>query len=306
MQLIDRILVKSGYESQVLFVNNVNRSGEYMRYNPPNFLGWMYMMRMVMIWLVLFGSLWAAQTERKVPVLCYHRFGVEVADSMTIKNSAFAEQMEWLKTHGYTVIPLDTAVQYMQGKVKSIPAKSVVITVDDGHKSVYSDMAPIVKKYKIPVTLFIYPSAISNAKYAMNWEQLRELETTKLFRVESHTYWHPNFKKEKKMLSAEEYAKSVDKQLNGSKKKLEERMGHEIKYLAWVFGIYDDALLVDAKRAGYAAAFTIDRQHASSGDNPMALGRYMVVSKHNIKAFEGMVDGTEDRMIPSKKEVVNY
>ena len=134
---------------------------------------------------------------------------------MTIKNSAFAEQMEWLKTNGYTVIPLDTAMQYLQGKAKTIPAKSVVITVDDGHKSVYSDMAPIVKKYKIPVTLFIYPSAISNAKYAMTWEQLRDLETTKLFHVESHTYWHPNFKKKKKMLSAEEYVKSVDKQLTG-------------------------------------------------------------------------------------------
>ncbi|MDO9055865.1 MAG: polysaccharide deacetylase family protein, partial [Sulfuricurvum sp.] len=181
-----------------------------------------------------------------------------------------------------------------------------VITVDDGHKSVYSDMAPLVKKYKIPVTLFIYPSAISNAKYAMTWEQLRELETTKLFRVESHTYWHPNFKKEKKTLSSEEYAKSVEKQLGGAKKKLEERMGHEIKYLAWVFGIYDDALLVDAKKSGYAAAFTIDRQHASSGDNAMALGRYMVVSKHDIKAFEGMVNGTEDRMPKDKKEVVKY
>lgn len=264
------------------------------------------MFRWFLMVAVLVGSLWGGVTPKKVPVLCYHRFGVEVADSMTIKNAAFAEQMEWLKTNGYTVISLDTAAQYMQGKIKSIPAKSVVITVDDGHKSVYSDMAPIVKKYKIPVTLFIYPSAISNAKYAMTWEQLRELESTKLFRVESHTYWHPNFKKEKKSLSAEEYAKSVDKQLNGSKKKLEEKTGHEIKYLAWVFGIYDDALLVDVKKAGYTMAFTIDRKHASSTDNSMALGRYMVVSKHTIKDFEGMVNGTEDRMIPSKKEVIKY
>jgi peptidoglycan/xylan/chitin deacetylase (PgdA/CDA1 family) len=264
------------------------------------------MVRFIIVWVVLLGSLWAAQVERKVPVLCYHRFSSGELDSMSIKTAVFEEQMAWLKTSGYTVVSLDTAMQYIQGKIKSIPAKSVVITVDDGHKSVYSDMAPIVKKYKIPVTLFIYPSAISNAKYAMNWEQLRELETTKLFRVESHTYWHPNFKKEKKMLSSEEYAKSVDKQLSGSKKKLEEKMGHEIKYLAWVFGIYDDALLVDVKKARYSAAFTIDRQHASSGDNAMALGRYMVVSKHTIKDFERMVDGSEDRMIPSKKKVVKY
>jgi peptidoglycan/xylan/chitin deacetylase (PgdA/CDA1 family) len=268
-----------------------------VRYNPPIFYkkALHNMIRWFLMVAVLVGSSWGAVTPKKIPVLCYHRFGVEVADSMTIKNSAFAEQMAWLKTNGYTVIPLDNAIQYMEGKIKSIPPKSVVITVDDGHKSVYSDMAPMVKKYKIPITLFIYPSAISNAKYAMNWEQLRELETTKLFRVESHTYWHPNFKKEKKTLSAEEYAKSVDKQLRGSKKKLEERMGHEVKYLAWVFGIYDNDLLVDAKKAGYSAAFTIDRKHASSADNVMALGRYMVVSKHDLKAFERMVNGVENQ-----------
>jgi peptidoglycan/xylan/chitin deacetylase (PgdA/CDA1 family) len=264
------------------------------------------MFRFVLVVVMLIGSLWSAGLEKKVPVLCYHRFGTEVVDSMTIKTSAFSEQMEWLKTNGYTVIPLDTAAQYIEGKIKSIPAKSVVITVDDGHKSVYTDLAPIVKKYKIPVTLFIYPSAISNAKYAMTWEQLHELESTKLFHVESHTYWHPNFKHEKKKLSPEEYAKFVDKQLGGAKKKLEEHMGHEIKYLAWVFGIYDDELLVDAKKAGYEMAFTIDRRHAASSANIMAEGRYMVISKHTIKDFEHMVDGSEDRMPKNKKEVITY
>jgi len=259
-----------------------------------------------LVFLMLWIFVSSLEAEQKIPVLCYHRFAPEVLDSMTIKDHAFAEQLEWLKTNGYTVIPLDTAAGYLQGKVKSIPAKSVVITVDDGHKSVYSDMAPLVKKYRIPVTLFIYPSAISNAKYAMTWDQLRELEATKLFHVESHTYWHPNFNHEKKKLSPDEYAKFVDKQLGGAKKKLEEKMGHEIKYLAWVFGIYDDGLLNDAKRAGYAMAFTIDRRHASSHDKMMAQGRYMVVSKHDIKAFARMVDGTEDRMPPSKKEVVKY
>lgn len=261
-----------------------------------------------LLWIMLFmlSPLFALPQERKIPILAYHRFGTEVSDSMTIKTAAFAQQMEWLKTNGYTVIPLDTAAGYLQGKVKSIPAKSVVITVDDGHKSVYSDMAPIVKKYNIPVTLFIYPSAISNAKYAMTWDQLHELEATKLFHVESHTYWHPNFNHEKKKLSPDEYAKFVDKQLGGAKKKLEEKMGHPIKYLAWVFGIYDDALLVDAKNAGYEMAFTIDRHHAASNANVMAEGRYMVVSKHTIKDFEHIVDGSEDRMIPAKKESVKY
>ncbi len=67
---------------------------------------------------------------------------------MTIKTKEFAKQLEWIKQNGYTVITLDTAAQYINGKIKSIPAKSIVITADDGHKSVYTDMVPLIKKYK--------------------------------------------------------------------------------------------------------------------------------------------------------------
>ena len=253
------------------------------------------MFRAAITFLLLASTLLFSSEVKKIPILTYHRFGVEVSDSMTIKTASFASQLEWLKLNGYTVIPLESAYAYLHGELKSLPAKPVVITVDDGHKSVYTQMAPLVKKYAIPVTLFIYPSAISNASYAMKWEELKELEATKLFHVESHTYWHPNFKHEKKRLSSEEYAKFVDKQLRGAKEKLEEKMGHEVKYLAWVFGIYDDELLEEAKKAGYKMAFTIDRKHASSSDTMMAQGRYMVVSKHDIKAFENMVNGKEEK-----------
>ncbi len=264
------------------------------------------MLRLALLTLFFISSVWGASAAAKIPVLCYHRFGPEVADSMTIKTSAFAEQLAWLKKSGYTVIPLDTAMRYVKGERVALPKNPVVITVDDGHKSVYSDMAPLVKKYKVPVTLFVYPSAISNAAYAMSWEQLRELESTKFFRVESHTYWHPNFNHEKKKLSPAEYDKFVDKQLGGAKKKLEERMGHEVKYLAWVFGIYDDELERKASQAGYAAALTIDRAHTAAGKKMTSQPRYMIVSKHDIKAFERMVNGTEDRMPASKKEVIRY
>ena len=59
-------------------------------------------------------------------------------------------------------------------------------------------MLPIVRQYNMPVTLFLYPSCISNkhAPYAMKWEQIAELQKTGLFDMQGHTFWHPNFKKE--------------------------------------------------------------------------------------------------------------
>lgn len=248
-----------------------------------------YLLRIIVAVILFDGLLWGAEAEKKIPILCYHRFSDRVKDSMTIKTSQFEKQLAWLKSNGYKVISLEDAIGYLQGKIEAIPDKSVVITADDGHKSVYANMAPLVKKYDIPVTLFIYPSAISNARYAMSWKELRELESTTLFRVESHSYWHPNFKHEKKKLSPKKYKKFLDFQLAGSKRKLEKKMGHPVKYLAWPFGIYNEELEKQAILAGYVAAFTIEQGKASRSDPIMELPRYIIVGKYNISRFANIV-----------------
>jgi peptidoglycan/xylan/chitin deacetylase (PgdA/CDA1 family) len=232
-----------------------------------------------------------AEDQVTVPVLCYHRFGPKVADSMTVTTKVFESQLQWLKDHQYTVIPLRTLVNYLRGQGPPPPAKSVVITADDAHKTVYSDMAPLVRKYNIPVTLFLYPSCISNASYAMTWEQLKTLQGTGLFDMQGHTFWHPNFKKEKKKLKPAEYQKLVDAQLIKSKAILEKRFGTKVDVLAWPFGIYDDELEKDATKAGYVVAFSIDRRNASRSEKNMAQPRYLMTNGDGVKNFEAIVTG---------------
>jgi len=169
--------------------------------------------------------------------------------------------------------------------------KSVVIVEDDAHKSVYSDMLPIIRKYRYPVTVFCYPSAISNAKYALTWDQLRELKKTGLFDVQSHTYWHPNFKKERKKLTPQALEALVSSQLKKSKTKLEKELGGTVDLLAWPFGIYDDYLLKKATETGYVATFSIERRHATPQDNIMKLPRYLLVNADSGKAFAQLLEG---------------
>jgi peptidoglycan/xylan/chitin deacetylase (PgdA/CDA1 family) len=233
----------------------------------------------------------AADEQVTVPVLCYHRFGPTVTDSMTVTTKVFESQLQWLKDHQYTVIPLRTLVNYLRGQGPPPPPKSVVITADDAHKTVWSDMAPLVRKYNIPVTLFVYPSCVSNASYAMTWEQLKALQQTGLFDIQSHTFWHPNFKREKKKLKPEEYKKLVDAQLSKAKASLEKRFGTTVDVLAWPFGIYDDELEKDAAKAGYVAAFSIDRRNASLAEKIMAQPRYLMTNGDGIKNFEAIVTG---------------
>jgi len=227
-----------------------------------------------------------------VPILLYHRLGQTVVDSMTMTTATFESHLKFLQENGYTVIPLRRVVDWYQKKAPAPPTKSVVIVEDDAHKSVYTDMLPLVKKYRVPVTIFIYPSAVSNAKYAMTWDQLRELKKTGLFDFQSHTYWHPHFNKERRKLKPAEFDKLVSTQLTKSRDKIEKELGGKVDLLAWPFGIYDDDLIRRATAAGYIATFTIERRHATPSESLLKLPRYLLIASDNQKALAQVLAGT--------------
>ncbi|HEY3453862.1 MAG TPA: polysaccharide deacetylase family protein [Bryobacteraceae bacterium] len=214
--------------------------------------------------------------EAAVPILVYHRFGPMRSDTMTVTTAHFKEQMDLLCKNHFSVIPLASFVGWRLGRGSAPPPRSVVVTFDDGHVSVYREARSIVIKSQIPVTLFIYLSCISHASYAMTWEQVLELAATPYFTVQSHTFWHPNFKQDSKKLDRVAYAASVDMQLRRSKAVLEEKFKRPVHFLAWPFGIYDPYLVDRASAAGYQAGFTIECRAATRSDPLLTLPRCLV------------------------------
>jgi len=236
-----------------------------------------------------------ANPRDRVLIFDYHRFNTFRADSMTIRVSVFQFQLQYMREHGYHFIPLARYVAYKMGKASPPPPRSVIITMDDGHESVYTRALPLIEKYRIPVTLFIYPSAISNASYAMTWKQLRTLKATGLFDIQSHTYWHPNFKIEKRRLTPAQYNKFVDIQFRRSREVLDKKLGINVSMLAWPFGIYDKELVQKATRDGYTAALGLDGRHAGDSDNIMEISRYLVTDRDSGRLFEDILKGTPAR-----------
>jgi peptidoglycan/xylan/chitin deacetylase (PgdA/CDA1 family) len=232
----------------------------------------------------------------KVPILLYHNFAPVAKNTMTIQPDVFAAQMQWLKDNHYTVIPLKNLVDYLRGTGAAPQPKSVVVVVDDGYQSVYTLMQPIVKKYNIPVTLFIYTAVIAKNKSSLTWDELQALQKTGLFTIQSHTVSHPNFKQEKKHLSPEAYQKFIDDQFIDSKKMLEEKLGIKVDMLAYPFGIYDQDLEQHAQQDGYIAAFTIVRHHASKARPLEAQPRYIILNTDDTKNFAAIVQGREDKL----------
>lgn len=214
----------------------------------------------------------------KVAVLVYHRFADAADDSMTVPVGTFEAQLQFLHEHGFEIVPLRRVIEWVRDPAQPMPPKAVALTVDDGHRSVYDRMRPIVERDRLPVTLFIYPSAISNASYALTWEQIRALRQTGLFDVQSHTWWHPNFNVERRRQSPAAFRDFVSKQLVHSRELIVREVGGQVDMIAWPFGIYDDELLAAAANAGYVAGFTLDAHRVGPADRALALPRFLMVS----------------------------
>jgi peptidoglycan/xylan/chitin deacetylase (PgdA/CDA1 family) len=233
----------------------------------------------------------AEPQDYRIPILVYHRFGETVSDSMTVSVTRFESQLKYLRDNDYKVIPLTQLVQNRLTGEPALPERAVIITADDGHRSVYAHMLGLARKYQVPVTLFIYPSAISNADYALTWEQLTALKKAGLFDVQSHSYWHPNFNQEKRRLGRREYDQFVRMQFVKSKEILEAKLGGKVDLLAWPFGLFDDELIGKAAEAGYVAGFTLAGRHVTPRDPVMALPRYLITQSVDLKVFSQLMSG---------------
>jgi len=64
-----------------------------------------------------------------------------------------------------------------------------------------------------------------------------------------------------------------------------------VDLLAWPFGIYDDDMLRRAAAAGYVGTFTIERRHATAGEQLMKLPRYLLINADQGKAFSQVLAG---------------
>jgi peptidoglycan/xylan/chitin deacetylase (PgdA/CDA1 family) len=244
----------------------------------------------VTIFLLLFAIQSAIAADATIPILAYHRFDPARAAATTITDRVFEAQLAWLASRKIAVIRLHEVVDRLR-KGAPLPESAVALTADDGHESVYTDMFPLIQRYRVPVTLFIYPSAISNASYALTWDQIREMLKSGLVDVQSHTYWHPNFNVERSRLAPRAYEDFVRRQLTLSKSKLETMLGIHVDLLAWPFGIHDAQLERLAAETGYVAAFTIERGRAQQGSNLFALPRYCVTDADRGDRFAALVLG---------------
>ena len=220
----------------------------------------------------------------QVIIFGYHRFVNNVRRPDTeITPQAFEAQMQQLKDKGISVIPMQDFLDWRRGE-KSIPAKSAILTFDDGWKSQYDVAWPILKKFDYPVTLFVYTEGIRPGHFSggesMTWEQLAEMRDAGVD-IQAHSATHQDLRRPydkiaKKKLSPPEYEQWLDNELAGSKQTIEQKLGVKVNCFAVPYGFYNDHVKEVAMKAGYEAMFTVYGQPVTMRSPLNAVGRYLM------------------------------
>ncbi|MBM4272697.1 MAG: polysaccharide deacetylase family protein [Deltaproteobacteria bacterium] len=218
-----------------------------------------------------------------VPVLCYHQFSSKKSRTkIAVSAEMFDGHMAYLKDNGYHVITLSTLRDFIEYKQRP-PKNSVVITIDDGWKTMKTIAFPILKKYGFKASLFVYTDLIRSEpnNVTLTWDEIKEMVDEGIIDVQSHTITHGDLTK----LSEE----SLERELAESQRIIKEHLGINATFIAYPYGTIDERVMEKLKKYGYVAGFTVIRGGNAFYHHNYALNRTMIFSNHSIDDFAELV-----------------
>ncbi|KGI83578.1 xylanase, partial [Exiguobacterium mexicanum] len=138
--------------------------------------------------------------DKGIPILTYHHILQDSENKLFRETStatsveAFSEQMNYLKQAGYQTLSLQDVEDYLN-KSANLPGKAVVLTFDDGLKSVYRYALPILRQNHQQATLFVISSRVKTHPEKWSADSLQFMskqeikDSQDVFNIQSHTHF---------------------------------------------------------------------------------------------------------------------
>ncbi len=222
----------------------------------------------------------------KVLVIVYHDLVQKVIESDDMPIDEFVRQMDFFKANGYHVISVKDFQEVAAGK-KTLPAKPLLLTFDDGYLSFYEVAYPILKLYHYPAVESVVTSWVNGKnldvydiyakKKFMNWDQLKEVSDSGLVTIGAHSdnlhhYVIANPQgntepapftfiydpKTGKYETDAQFAERIRSDLAREQTELQEKLGVKPTVLTWPYGEYNEIGLKEAQKLGFNVFLTME------------------------------------------------
>lgn len=221
--------------------------------------------------------------QTDILVLCYHSVLPKIlsGDDMSVSRRQLGMQMEYLKTHDFTPVSVNTILEAMKGRAK-LPPNPVLLSFDDAYQSFYHVVFPMLRKYGFPAMLAVVGSWIEGtppeglAEPLMTWAQIKELSQSNLVEVASHTFdlhravqYNPAgnvgsvmsvpayFSTEDRYETEAEYRMKIEQDFQRQHRLFREKIGTKPRVIVWPYGRYNAIGIELAEKHGFRLGFSL-------------------------------------------------
>ncbi|MBL9136259.1 MAG: polysaccharide deacetylase family protein [Verrucomicrobiales bacterium] len=215
--------------------------------------------------------------DRGVPILTYHKFGPRPRGvrlrGLYLPRRLLARQLREWNDGGFESVTLPEAV-------RPTNTRPIILTIDDGFRSVLEHALPLLVKHGYQATLYLVADRLGGDN---DWEQAQGEVAAPLMtvaevkewlaagqRIGSHTCTHP-------WLTRIPLAEARE-EIQASRKKLEDAFGIEVKDFCYPYGEWNVMVRDAVEAAGYATATTTDFGVNTTESDRFALRR--ITARH--------------------------
>lgn len=222
-----------------------------------------------------------------IPVLMYHYVYDESDPPANLNgnyllNTKLAAQCEYLQKNDYYYPSFEELRAWVDGK-HTLPAKSVVLTFDDGEEGFLKYGIPVLEEYEVPATSFVIAGDDGAAQNVIDY-------VSPFVQFESHSYNMHRAGGGNVGQGGVIHALSRQEIYEDALAVNEVLGGNGAVALAYPFGDNNEAAWAALDDAGILCAFTVKNDRISQGDNPLALNRVRISGEYSLDSFISLVE----------------
>ena len=256
--------------------------------------------------IFLFLTINAHAEDSNITVLMYHRVDDDRYPSTSISRELFEEHIQYLVEKKINVLPITELTKYLKKEI-SLTDKTVFITIDDAYKSFFQNGFPILRKNKLPFSIFVSANYVSNEDDSdfMSWSMLKEVSENDGL-ILNHSKSH------KSLLGVD--TQTLQKEILQNQIEIEKKIGTQPKIFSYPYGESSKRIEEIIKILNYEIAFSQHSAPINLNQNKFRLPRYalndefgslkrfkMILTTKPLKIFESSFD---DSIIKTDK--LNY
>lgn len=227
----------------------------------------------VAIWLTP-NQVQASTVQQYIPILTYHHIAIHIG-RWYVSPTKFEEELAYLASQQYHSISMEAYMDALQNH-QLLPAKSVVLTFDDGYEDAYTSAFPLLTKYGMTGTFFIVTGRVGQPDY-LTWDEIRQMHQAKM-EFGAHTVHHAYLTMTTRSRAFLE--------IWLSKVTLEFYLGQPINIFAYPYNDHNPAVVDLTKLAGFRGACIVNFHQGDTPDNLYEIPRVSILAGESMNTFK--------------------